>query len=156
MFQLLCFGKLKEPHYRAAAAEYTKRLQGLCRLSVRELEPAYLPQNPSDKEIRAALDKEGALLLRAVPAGATLCALCVEGAALPTEEFANRVQEFDTRGTLVFAIGSSHGLSDAVKQAAAWRLSLSPMTFPHELAQVVLLEQIYRAQMLAAGRSYHK
>jgi 23S rRNA (pseudouridine1915-N3)-methyltransferase len=153
---IIAFGKLKEPHFRLAAEEYTKRLGGLCRLSVRELEPAFLPQNPGEKQIRAALEKEGAALLSAIPQGAAICAMCVEGTAVPTEDFAVRLDKYALSGGIAFVIGSSYGLAESVKKQAAWRLSLSPMTLPHELARVVLLEQIYRARMICSGRQYHK
>ena len=154
MIHVFAFGKLKETHFRLAADEYIKRLGGLVKLSVRELEPAFLPRNPGEKQIRAALEKESAALLLALPQNTPLCALCVEGQAVSTEAFAARLDAYG--GTAAFVIGSSYGLSESVKRQAAWRLSLSPMTLPHELARVVLLEQIYRAGMINAGRTYHK
>ncbi|MDR1805667.1 MAG: 23S rRNA (pseudouridine(1915)-N(3))-methyltransferase RlmH [Clostridium sp.] len=156
MIKLFVFGRLKEPHFRLAAEEYIKRLGGLCRLSVRELEPAFLPQNPSEAQIRATLEKEGEALLAVLPPRGKVCALCVEGKAVSTEDFALRLEELEQNGGVSFVIGSSFGLAEAVKQRADWRLSLSPMTLPHELARVVLLEQLYRARMISAGRKYHK
>lgn len=108
--------------------------------------------------IEKALEKEGKAILAAVPKGAVLTALCVEGRQLSSEALAHRLSEWAVSGVscAAFAIGSSHGLSPQVKQAAALRLSMSEMTFPHQLARVMLLEQLYRACCIEAGRPYHK
>ncbi len=155
---LLVVGRLKEDYLRAAAAEYTKRLSAFCTLQVEELEPARLPDRPGEKQIAAALEEEGRRILAKIPAGAGVFALCIEGKTLSSEAFARQLADAPLRGysRLVFIIGGSHGLSPAVKARADWRLSMSPMTFPHQLARVMLLEQVYRAFQIGRGSAYHK
>lgn len=155
---VLCVGKLKERFYFDAAEEYTKRLGGLCKFTLAELPEIRLPDSPSQAQIDAALEKEGAALLERVPSGAALTALCVEGGLLSSPQLADRLSRWANTGTsrLCFAVGGSFGLSPAVKQRAALKLSMSPMTFPHHLARVMLLEQLYRAFQINVGSSYHK
>ena len=156
--QILCVGKLKEKFYTDAAAEYVKRLSGYCRLAVTELPEERLPQNPSQAQIAAALEKEGELAAARIPKGAAVTALCVEGKLLSSEELAARIEGWagTGRSSLAFLIGGSYGMSPALKARAELRLSMSPMTFPHHLARVMLLEQIYRAYQINAGTKYHK
>ena len=155
---VICVGKLKEPYLQAACDEYRKRLQGLCKCTVTELPPERLPDAPSPAEIAAALEKEGRRILEKVPSGAAVIAMCIEGKHISSEELAQKMAAFAVggTGTLAFVIGGSFGLSDAVKNAAALRLSVSRMTFPHQLFRVMLLEQIYRALQINAGAKYHK
>jgi 23S rRNA (pseudouridine1915-N3)-methyltransferase len=97
------------------------------------------------------------MIFKKIPQGSFVCALCVEGKALSSEDLAERVKELSSRGTnITFIIGSSYGLSDTVKKSADLRLSMSEMTFPHQLARVMLLEQIYRAFQISSGGKYHK
>ena len=154
---LISPGKLKEKYLRDAAAEYEKRLSRYCDLTVLEPEPSRLPEQPSDAEISAALEREADAILKKIPADAYCIALCVEGKPLSSEAFAKRLfaPEVQERRT-VFVIGSSYGLSDRVKARADLRLSVSEMTFPHQLFRVMLLEQIYRAFRINEGASYHK
>ena len=155
---VLCVGKLKEKFYIDAAAEYAKRLSRFCRLELLELPEERLPENPSPAQIQAALEKEAAAIRAKLPAGAVLVALCVEGQSLSSEALAGQMAAWASQGAghLAFVIGSSFGLSPAVKAAAQLRLSMSAMTFPHHLARVMLLEQIYRAYQINAGSKYHK
>lgn len=155
---LLTMGRLKESYLRAAAAEYEKRLSAFCVLKNEELEPARLPDKPSQAQIAAALEDEGKRILAKIPAGAEVFALCIEGKTLTSEELSGRLSAAPLQGHshLVFVIGSSHGLSSAVKSRADLRLSMSPMTFPHQLARIMLLEQIYRGFQINQGSSYHK
>ncbi len=155
---LICIGKCKEPYLQAACGEYQKRLKTLCKCSVVELAPERLPEAPSDAQIAAALEKEGRRILEKVPAGAALISMCIEGKQLSSEALAKQLSAFAVSGTgnLAFVIGGSFGLADAVKQKSALRLSVSPMTFPHQLFRVMLLEQIYRALQINAGAKYHK
>ncbi len=150
---LLCVGRLKEPFYKDAAAEYVKRLSRYCNPDVAELPEVRLPDNPSAAQIRAALEKEGAAILKRLPSDAFPVALCIEGQLFSSEQLAELLSR---NASPVFVIGGSYGLHDSVKDAAALRLSMSPMTFPHHLARVMLLEQLYRACQINAGGPYHK
>lgn len=154
---LITLGRLKEPYLREAVAEYTKRLQSLCRLEVIELSPAPLPDRPSAAQIDAALEAEARKIEEKLPSGAKLIPLCIEGKLLSSEDFSARLESAGMEGgSVAFVIGSSYGLSDRIKRRADLRLSLSPMTFPHQLARVLLLEQIYRGLKILAGGTYHK
>ena len=155
---LLCVGKLKEAFYRDACAEYEKRLTRFCRLTVTELPEQRLPENPSPAEVAAALEREADALEAKLPRGGALIALCVEGRAMSSEQLAEAVARYAASGVsaLSFVVGGSFGLSARVKQRADLRLSMSPMTFPHHLARVMVLEQIYRAYQIQAGTRYHK
>lgn len=154
---LIVIGKLKESYLREACAEYIKRLGAYCRIKVTELPEHRLPDNPSEKVISAALDSEAAQILSAA-GNDTIIAMCIEGKMMSSEALSERLSGFGIEGksSLSIVIGSSFGLSDKVKSAAALRLSMSPMTFPHQLARVMLLEQIYRAMSIAANGKYHK
>ena len=143
---LICVGRLKEQVYKDACAEYMKRLGAFCRVTVTEAAEERKRENPSPAEVEACLLKEAEAIKRAVPRGAAVVALCVEG----MEEL--------SRGSskLCFIIGGSDGLHQSVKDMAALRLSMSPMTFPHHLARVMVLEQIYRAFTILNRGKYHK
>lgn len=155
---VICVGKLKERFYIEAAGEYGKRLSRFCRLELIELPEERLPEDPSPAQIEAALEKEAAAIRAKVPQGACLVAMCVEGEPCSSPALARRMAGWADRGVshIAFVVGSSFGLHPSVKEAAALRLSMSPMTFPHHLARVMLLEQIYRAYQINAGSKYHK
>ncbi|MCH5200404.1 MAG: 23S rRNA (pseudouridine(1915)-N(3))-methyltransferase RlmH [Oscillospiraceae bacterium] len=155
---LICVGRLKEDYLRAACAEYQKRLQAFCRFNVEELEAEKLTDAPSEAEIAAALEKEGDRILAKLPKGAYAVALCIEGKQQSSEELASLLADIPVQGngSAAFVIGSSYGLSDKVKRAAQLKLSMSKMTFPHQLARVMLMEQVYRAYSIINNRKYHK
>lgn len=155
---LLTVGKLKESYLRDACAEYCKRLSSYCKLQLIEIPEEKCPDNPSAAQIEAVLEKEGARILQKLPPGAYTAALCIEGELLPSPGLAHRLAAVDLseKNGAAFIIGGSFGLSQAVKKRADLRLSMSPMTFPHQLARVLLLEQIYRAFSINAGTKYHK
>ena len=155
---ILCTGKLKEKFYLDAAAEYVKRLSRFCKLEIIELPEQRLPQTPSEGEIAQALEKEAALIESKLLPGASVSAMCVEGKPMSSEQLADYFGKLTVSGTskICVLIGGSCGLSERVKKKAALRLSMSPMTFPHHLARVMVLEQIYRALNIAAGGKYHK
>ena len=155
---LICVGKLKEKFYLEACSEYYKRLNGYCKLTLVELPEEKLPQNPSQGQIDAALEKEAAAIRSKIPANSSIIAMCVEGKTRSSEELAKMMADGASRGEshLVFLIGGSFGLHPSIKAQAAYRLSMSPMTFPHHLARVMLLEQIYRGYQINAGSRYHK
>lgn len=156
--QLLCVGKLKESFYLEATREYEKRLGTLCKLSILELQEVRLPDDPSPAQMEAALEKEAAAIFEKLPKGGALIALCIEGGPLSSEALAAKLEELAVRGasSLSFVIGGSCGLHHTVKERALLRLSMSPMTFPHHLARVMVLEQIYRAFQIQKGTRYHK
>ena len=155
---VLCVGKLKEAFYAAAVAEYQKRLQRHCKLEIVELPEQKLPDTPSPAEIDQALAREAATLEERLPRGSALIALCIEGTELSSEALSKKLSQLTAAGgsQLTFLIGGSFGLHERVKARADLRLSMSPMTFPHHLARVMLLEQLYRAYQIDAGTKYHK
>ena len=155
---ILCVGKLKEKFYIDAAAEYVKRLQRHCKLELIELPEQRLPDDPSPAEIQKALRTEGDAIRERLPKGGAVIALCIEGKPCSSEELSRRMAEFGVQGKtqLTFLIGGSVGLDEDLKRQADWRLSMSPMTFPHHMARIMLLEQIYRAYQIAGGTKYHK
>ncbi len=155
---LLCVGKLKEPFYRDAAAEYVKRLQRWCKPEIVELPESRLPEDPSPAEIIRALTAEGATVREKLPKGGAVIALCIEGQEMDSPALARQISDFAVSGKtqLTFVIGGSVGLAPEIKALADVKLSMSPMTFPHHLARIMLLEQIYRAYQITAGTRYHK
>lgn len=155
---LLTVGRLKEKYYIAAAKEYEKRLGAYCRCNVTELPECRLPDNPAPAEISAGLEREAAQILSHVPKGAWFCVLTPEGRQLSSEQLAATLHSVKLSGksALCFLIGSSFGVSPAVKQRADFLLSFGAMTFPHHLMRVMALEQLYRAESIQAGTKYHK
>jgi 23S rRNA (pseudouridine1915-N3)-methyltransferase len=149
---------MREKFYIDAFAEYAKRLQAYCRLELLEIAEQRLGDRPSEKEIAAALEREGQEILKAVPPDAYLTALCVEGKQMPSEGMAELIaaRENSGRPKLCFVIGGSYGLSPSVKARADRKLSMSQMTFPHHLARVMLAEQLYRGFKINEGSMYHK
>ena len=155
---IICVGKLKEKFYTEAAAEYVKRLGRFCKIEILELAEERLPEAPSPAQIEAALLKEGEAIKAKLPPSAAIIAMCVEGKTMSSEALAKLMAQGANQGQshLVFLIGGSFGLHPSVKALASVRLSMSPMTFPHHLARVMLLEQIYRGYQINAGSKYHK
>lgn len=155
---ILCVGKLKERFYADAAAEYAKRLSRFCRLEIVELAEERLPEDPSQAQLDRALAAEAARVGERLPKGGALIALCIEGTELSSPALAEKLRTLTVSGAseLTFLIGGSVGLHRSLKERANLRLSMSPMTFPHHLARVMLLEQIYRAYQIQAGSRYHK
>ena len=155
---ILCVGKLKEKFYMEAVSEYTKRLSRHCKLEILELPEQRLSDSPSQGEIDAALEKEAAAIREKLPKGGAVIAMCIEGKLMGSTELAGKLQQFANEGKsqLTFLIGGSVGLHASLKQQADLRLSMSPMTFPHHLARVMLLEQIYRGYQILEGSKYHK
>ncbi len=152
--RLICVGKLKEAYWRDAVAEYEKRLRPLCKFQIIELPEARLPADPSAAQIAAALEQEGKAILEKT--AGKVFPLCIEGKLTDSKGLAERLSgAMASPGAASFLIGSSHGLAEPVKQAGE-RLSMSPMTFPHQLARVMLCEQIYRGFQILNGTKYHK
>ena len=155
---LICMGKLKEKFYISAAEEYTKRLSAYCKFHLIELPEVRLPDDPSPAQIAAGLDKEAESIREKIPKGAWFCTLTPEGKLLSSEQLADKLKDVKISGksSVCFLIGSSFGISPSIKAMADFKLSMSPMTFPHHLARVMVLEQIYRAEAIQAGSKYHK
>ena len=156
--KLICVGKLRERFYIDAFEEYRKRLAAYCRLACADVPEQRLPDSPPAAQIRAALEKEAAEILKAIPADAYVVALCVEGRQVPSEAMAELIAGRENSGKpkLCFVIGGSFGLAESVKNRADLRLSMSKMTFPHHLARVMLAEQLYRGYKIKEGSRYHK
>ncbi len=156
---VVCVGKLKEAYWRDAIAEYSKRLGAYSKLKIVELNESRLSDNPSEKEILQALEAESkAMMPYAEIKGAFNIAMCIEGSQLSSEDLAKKISQASVSGdsTVNFFIGSSFGLDESIKKKANFKLSISKMTLPHQLARVVTLEQIYRAFAINSGSKYHK
>ena len=158
MLTLITIGKLKEKFYLSAAAEYEKRLKAYGGIRLIELPEVRLPEDPSPAQISAALRKEAESVRQKLPKNCWLCVLAPEGALRSSEQLARTLQTVRNQGKseLVFLIGSSYGLDEDLKRQGDLLLSMSPMTFPHHLARIMVLEQLYRAESILAGAKYHK
>lgn len=156
--RLICVGKLGEKFWKTACDEYAKRLSAYCKLEIIEIPEQRLPDSPSAGQIQQALARESELIRAKIPSGAAVFALCVEGKLLSSEELAEVLGGLTVSGTsrLVLLIGGSCGLDEALKKDAKLRLSMSKMTFPHHLARVMVLEQLYRSLNILGGGKYHK
>ena len=155
--KIITVGSLKESYLRDACAEYSKRLGSFCKLGICEIREAKLTENPSQKEIDASLDAEAKEILAQLSPRAYSIAMCVEGKQMPSEDFAKKLAEISQISSeICFVIGSSHGLSQKVKRACDFRMSVSELTFPHQLLRVILLESVYRAFNILQGTKYHK
>ncbi len=155
---LLCVGKLKEGYLREGVAEYQKRLAKFCAFEVVEVADVKIPDEPSDAEAAKVLASEGAAVLARIPKNAMVLALAVEGGAVSSPGFAELIGAAASRGTshLCFVIGGSLGLAETVKRSADRLLSVSPMTFPHQLMRLLFVEQLYRAFTILHHQTYHK
>ncbi len=151
-------GTLAESHWRDACAEYVKRLTRLWPLTIVEAAEVRLPQNPSEGEIARALAAEAKTALSKISPRAYVIALCIEGEMLTSPALSKKMEDAAAHGAseIVFLIGSSYGMDESLKRRADLRMSFSRMTFPHQLARVMLCEQIYRAAQIAHGAPYHK
>lgn len=156
--KIIAVGKIKEKFYTDACNEYIKRLGAFCSVSVAEIQEYKCSDTPSAAEIQTVLKKEGERILDAIPGGAFVIPMCIEGKELSSTELAQKIDAVSIDGvsTICFIIGGSFGLDDKVKEKGKLRLSMSKMTFPHMLARVMLLEQIYRAFSINKGTKYHK
>ncbi len=155
---VLCVGKLKEKFYTEASAEYVKRLGRHCKIEIVELPEFRLPEAPSDGDVQRALTQEAAAIREKLPKGGAVIAMCIEGKLLSSEDLSKKLEQLAVSGKtqLTFLIGGSFGLHQSIKDMADLKLSMSPMTFPHHMARVMLLEQIYRAYQISDGTRYHK
>ena len=155
---IICVGKLKEKFWTDACNEYAKRLKGFCSFSIIEVDEEKLPDTPSPAQIQNTLEKEGQRIIAKIHKNAKIISMCIEGKQKSSEKFAKEISDLALNGasTFAFIIGGSWGLSDNVKKLSAIRLSMSEMTFPHQLARVMLCEQIYRAFQIISNGKYHK
>ena len=156
---LICVGKLNAKYFAEGVAEYHKRLAAFASFRIIELpEEKIEEKSASDAVVKKALDKEGKAILSNVRKGAAVVAMCIEGKQISSDELAQFLADRANSGAgdVAFVIGSSHGLSDEVKKAAALKFSMGRITMPHQLARLVLTEQIYRACTINAGMKYHK
>lgn len=156
--KLIAMGKLTESYTKTAADEFMKRISRFYSFTLVELKPENVPENPTENDIEHALRKESEKILAEIPTRAKVAAMCIEGKTMPSTEFAKMISDTAASGNpdICFIIGSSHGLHGSVKKRADVKLSFSPMTFPHELFRVMLLEQIYRSGEILSGGKYHK
>lgn len=156
--KIIATGDFKENYLREACAEYKKRLGAWCRLEEIILKEERLPDNPSPSQIEKALEAEEKRILEKLTPRSYVIAMCVEGKQLSSEELAQKISEIQTQGRseIVFIIGSSYGLSSTIKSRADYKLSISRLTFPHQLLRVILHETIYRSVSILQGTKYHK
>mgnify|MGYP000176579479 FL=1 len=156
--KIICVGKLKEKYFSDAASEYIKRLGAYCKLEIEELPECRLPLNPTEADVESALLQEAERIELRLPDKAAIIVLCVEGTMLDSVQLSQLLQKFAAYGKsrLCFIIGGSMGLHQRIKDRADFKLSLSKMTFPHHLARIILLEQLYRGFKIAEGSRYHK
>ncbi len=156
---IICIGKIKEKYFTDAVGEYAKRLTAFCKFSVIELNEERIRSNtPNEAQIAEVIEAEGRRILQKIGASDYVAAMCIEGRLLSSEELSETLDKAALSGksTVDFIIGGSYGLSDEVKRRADLRLSMSKMTFPHQLARVILSEQIYRAFEISTNGKYHK
>ena len=156
--RIVCVGTLKEKFFRDAFNEYKKRLAAFCKFELVEIDEYKIQNNPSDSEIEKCLEHESEKILAKIPDNSYVIAMCIEGTELSSQKFARYIENVAVNKTsdITFVIGSSYGLSAAVKKRANFLFSLSTMTFPHQLARVILCEQVYRAFQISVGGKYHK
>ena len=155
--KLISVGSLKESYLKDAISEYSKRLSAFCNLEIIELKEHKLSDAPSEGEIRRALAEEAERITKAIPQKAYKIALCVEGKQFSSEELAKKLEDVaQISGTVCLIIGSSHGIDEGLKASSDLKLSVSKLTFPHQLMRVMLLEIIYRALNIVKGTKYHK
>lgn len=155
---VIAVGKIKEKFYTDAIAEYSKRLSRYCRLEIIQVTDEKTPDGASEAQERQIKEKEGSRILAQIKDGAYVIALAVQGTMLSSEQLAGKLNRLgvDGQSQIVLIIGGSLGLSDEVLKRADYHLSFSPMTFPHQLMRVILLEQIYRSYRIISGEPYHK
>lgn len=154
----IVLGKLKEKYMKEFSAEYEKRLSGYCKLTVTELEPVKLSDNPPEQEIKNALAKETQMIKAKISKNSFVFSMCIEGKQMSSEELSKKLEDIALSGknNITFIIGSSFGLSDEIKQMSDYKFSMSKMTFPHKLARIMLIEQVYRALSITNNAKYHK
>lgn len=156
--EILCVGKMSQKWFQDGLEEYRKRLGAFDKVQITEI-PEHRVTSDSETLRKEAVEKEGEQILRVLQDAkkARAVALCVEGKEFSSEELAGLIRETKQDfSRLIFVIGGSDGLSDSVKKACTVRMSMGRMTFPHQMARMILMEQLYRAETINAGMKYHK
>lgn len=155
---LITVGKIKEKYLKDAIAEYTKRLSKYCKLEIVEVADEKIPDNASEVVEDTIRAKEAERILKYVKDDAYVVTLEIQGKQLTSEELADKIEKLGVQGTshIIFIIGGSIGLGEAVLKKSNYALSFSKMTFPHQLMRVILLEQVYRSYRIINGEPYHK
>lgn len=156
---IICIGKIKEKYFTDAIAEYSKRLTAFCKFAVTELNEEKIRSNtPNQSQIQEVLNSEGKRILQKISTGDYVVAMCIEGKLMSSEELSKVIDNVSLSGksTVDFIIGGSYGLSNEVKSRANLKLSMSKMTFPHQMARMILSEQVYRAFEISSNGKYHK
>ena len=159
MMQLtvITVGTLKEDYLKDAVSEYKKRLSQYARVDEISIKEETIKNEDDASEIARALETEGTKIISALPRDAFTIALCVEGKQYDSPKLAEIIRSAkDASGKIALVIGSSHGLSESVKRECRERLSVSKLTFPHQLMRVILYEALYRSFTIIAGKRYHK
>jgi len=154
---VICVGKLKEAYLKDGCAEYVKRLSAYARVQVVEVAEERAADNPSAAEILNILEKEGKRIIEKIPKGSFVIPMCIEGREFSSPDFSKELEKISMQHSgVAFIIGGSFGLSDEVKALGRLKLSFGKLTLPHQLARMVLLEQIYRAFSISNHSKYHK
>lgn len=156
---IICIGKIKEKYFTDAIAEYTKRLTAFCKFNIVELSEERIKSNtPNQSQIDEVISSEGKRIMQKISPSDYVVAMCIEGKLMSSEELSKLIDNASVSGksTVDFIIGGSYGLDDLVKKRADVRLSMSKMTFPHQMARMILSEQIYRAFEISSNGKYHK
>lgn len=154
---IICVGKLKEQFLRDGCSEYLKRLSPYAKTQISEVAEERASDNPSAAEIQSIIEKEGARIIDKIPKGAAVIPLCIEGREFSSPEFASEIEKISlVNSKIAFVIGGSFGLADMVKSLGKIKLSFGKITLPHQLARLVLTEQIYRAFSIINNSRYHK
>lgn len=154
---VIAVGKLKEKYLRDGCDEYIKRLGAFSKINVIEVDEEKIGDNPTDAQIKNVIEKEGQRIIKKIPKSSAVITLCIEGKEYSSPDFSKLIENISmTNSSICFIIGGSFGLSDEVKKMSVARLSFGKMTLPHQLARMVLLEQIYRAFSISNNSKYHK
>lgn len=156
---IIAMGKVQKGFLQDGCNEYIKRLKTMCSLKIIQLEDVQLMEkNLNDTLIQKTLDREADEIIKNIPKQSYIISMCIEGKQISSEDMAKMFNDKAVEGfsNITFIIGSSHGLSDRVKQMSHFKMSMSKMTFPHQLARLMLLEQTYRAFSILGGSKYHK
>lgn len=155
---IIAVGKLKEKYLVNGCDEYLKRLKTMCKINIIEIDEYKLGDNPSQSEINLCIEKEGKRIEEKIGKSTAVIPLCIEGEEITSVELSKKIEKMSVDGIseISFIIGGSYGLWEEIKKLGKFKFSMSKMTFPHQLARMMLLEQIYRAFSISIGTKYHK